>query len=120
MECLFCKKKEYIIENEVGYAIFDENPVSLGHMLIIPKMHVDNFFEADENTRAQLCVLLNQAKQLLDKKYHPDGYNIGMNCGEVAGQSIMHLHIHLIPRYLHDCENPKGGVRGVIPDKMHY
>lgn len=120
MECLFCEKKEYILENEVGYAIFDDNPVSQGHMLIIPKKHIEHFFVADEQTRILLLSLLAEAKAYLDNMYHPNGYNIGMNCGEVAGQSIMHLHIHLIPRYLHDCDDPKGGVRGVIPEKMHY
>lgn len=120
MECLFCEKKDYVLENDMGYAIFDEYPVSLGHMLIIPKQHVTDFFEANCLLREHLFELIDQAKLLLDEKYHPDGYNIGMNCGQVAGQSIMHLHIHLIPRYVSDCENPKGGVRGVIPDKMHY
>lgn len=89
-------------------------------MLIIPKCHVNHFFEADHFLRQQLFLLVEEAKHFLDEKYNPDGYNIGMNCGEVAGQSIMHLHIHLIPRYINDCENPKGGVRGVIPQNMHY
>ena len=120
MACIFCQRQDYVLENEVAYVIFDENPVSLGHMLIIPKQHVTDFFEADESLRIQLMSLLNQAKLLCDEKYQPDGYNIGMNCGEVAGQSIMHLHIHLIPRYSGDCDSPKGGVRGVIPDKMSY
>ena len=99
MSCLFCERKEFVLENEAGYAIYDENPVSLGHMLIIPKKHVTHFFEADENLRIKLFELVDIAKRMLDNQYHPDGYNIGMNCGEMAGQSIMHLHIHLIPRY---------------------
>ncbi len=64
--------------------------------------------------------LLEEAKQLIDEKYNPDGYNIGMNLGEMAGQSVMHLHVHLIPRYKGDVENPRGGVRGVIPQKQNY
>lgn len=120
MSCLFCEKKDYILENEMGYAVFDENPVNQGHMLIIPKKHVKDFFESDSVMRHELFALLDQAKSLLDKQYHPDGYNIGMNCGEMAGQSIMHLHIHLIPRYEGDIENPKGGVRGVLPTKRNY
>ncbi|MEG0453573.1 MAG: HIT family protein [Coprobacillus sp.] len=120
MNCLFCERKSYVIDNEYGYVIYDENPVSLGHMLIIPKRHVQDFFEADEKLKIELIKLLDQAKEILNNKYHPEGYNIGMNCGEVAGQSIMHLHIHLIPRYKGDTENPKGGIRGVIPEKMNY
>ena len=104
MSCLFCERKEFVLENDAGYAIYDENPVSLGHMLIIPKKHVTHFFEADENLRIKLFELVD----------------IGMNCGEMAGQSIMHLHIHLIPRYQGDTTDPKGGIRGVIPEKMHY
>ncbi|UTY38418.1 HIT family protein [Allocoprobacillus halotolerans] len=119
-ECLFCQKKDYILENDYAYAIFDEFPVSQGHMLIIPKKHVSHFFEADQELRTYLFALIDQAKQLLDEKYHPTGYNIGMNCGQDAGQSIMHLHIHLIPRYHGDTAHPKGGVRGVIPEKMNY
>ncbi|MEG0549340.1 MAG: HIT family protein [Coprobacillus sp.] len=120
MNCLFCERKSYVIDNEYGYVIYDENPVSLGHMLIIPKRHVQDFFEADEKLKIELIKLLDQAKEILNNKYYPEGYNIGMNCGEVAGQSIMHLHIHLIPRYKGDTENPKGGIRGVIPEKMNY
>lgn len=118
--CVFCEKKEYVLENEYAYAIFDEFPVSLGHMLIIPKKHVKDFLVSDQKLRLYLFDLLDDAKKLIDSKYHPSGYNIGMNCGKDAGQSIMHLHIHLIPRYKGDTSNPKGGVRGVIPDKMNY
>lgn len=100
MSCLLCEKHDYILENDYGYAIYDDYPVSLGHMLIIPKKHIVDFFGADEQTRLHLFKLLDEAKQLLDEKYHPDGYNIGMNCQMAAGQSIMHLHIHLIPRYM--------------------
>ena len=120
MSCLLCEKHDYILENDYGYAIYDDYPVSLGHMLIIPKKHIVDFFGADEQTRLHLFKLLDEAKQLLDEKYHPDGYNIGMNCQMAAGQSIMHLHIHLIPRYIGDTPSPKGGIRGVIPGKMSY
>lgn len=106
MSCLFCQEHEY--------------PVSLGHTLIIPKKHIVDFFGADEQTRFHLFKLLDEAKPLLDEKYHPDGYNIGMNCQMVAGQSIMHLHIHLIPRYIGDTPSPKGGIRGVIPEKISF
>lgn len=120
MSCLFCEKKDYVLENDAGYVIYDDNPVSPGHMLIIPKKHVQDFFDADALLRKKLFELVDEAKQILDQQYHPDGYNIGMNCGKDAGQSIMHLHIHLIPRYKGDTKNPKGGIRGVIPEKMSY
>lgn len=115
-DCLFCNKKDYVLENDYAYAIFDEFPVSLGHMLIIPKEHIQDFLIANQDIRMHLFSLLDEAKKLLDEKYQPSGYNIGMNCGEDAGQSI----IHLIPRYKGDTPHPKGGIRGVIPDKMSY
>jgi len=89
-------------------------------MLIIPKKHFSNYFEADSQTKEQLWKLIEECKEIVDNKYNPDGYNIGVNCGEASGQTIMHLHIHLIPRYKGDIENPRGGVRGVIPNKRIY
>lgn len=122
MSCIFCNidKERIILENEYAFAIFDNFPVSKGHMLIIPKKHIKNYFEADENTKGQLWELLDECKIFADKQFNPQGYNIGINCGEAAGQTVMHLHIHLIPRYKGDIENPRGGVRGVIPDKRIY
>lgn len=122
MNCIFCNidKERIVAENEGAYAIYDGFPVSKGHMLIIPKKHFNSYFEADEETKAQLWKLVDECKEALDKKYSPDGYNIGINCGEAAGQTVMHLHIHLIPRYKGDIDNPRGGVRGVIPDKRIY
>lgn len=122
MNCIFCNidKERIILENEYAFAIFDNFPVSKGHMLIIPKKHIKNYFEADENTKGQLWELLDECKIFADKQFNPQGYNIGINCGEAAGQTVMHLHIHLIPRYKGDIENPRGGVRGVIPDKRIY
>lgn len=120
MNCIFCEMKEYILENNLSYAIFDKFPVGLGHMLFIPKRHVSNFFELTEEERNSIFKLIEEGKKLIEKKYLPDGYNIGINIGEDAGQSVMHVHVHLIPRYRGDMENPKGGVRGVIPEKMKY
>lgn len=119
-ECVFCSREDLVMENQLAWVKFDKYPVSPGHMLIISKRHVPDLFATTPEERLALSELLDQAKQLLDKKHHPDGYNIGINCGEIAGQSIMHLHIHLIPRYRGDMENPKGGVRGVIPGKRVY
>lgn len=120
MSCVFCELKDYALENEAAFAIFDKYPVSKGHILIIPKRHVANFFDLDKYERDKIFELVDQSKVLLDDKYNPDGYNIGVNINEAAGQTVFHVHIHIIPRYLGDMDDPKGGVRGVIPDKMKY
>ena len=121
--CFFCKVLDYndfILENDLAFARFDDFPVNNGHLEIIPKRHVKDWWETTSEERIAIFDLMDKAKNLVDEKYRPDGYNIGMNLGQVAGQSVMHLHIHLIPRYLGDVENPRGGVRGVIPDKQNY
>lgn len=122
MGCIFCNLEEnkILIENEGARTIFDGFPVNEGHMLIIPKKHIETYFEASESEKKFLWDLVEESKKYLDKRFAPDGYNIGINNGVAAGQSIMHLHIHLIPRYIGDIENPKGGVRGVIPSKRIY
>ena len=120
MECIFCRIKDYVLENELAYAVFDVMPVNKGHMLIIPKRHVQNYFEITAEEEAAMLDLLHKGQNLIEKKYHPDGYNFGVNCNRCAGQSVMHVHMHLIPRYEGDCSNPLGGVRGVIPEKMGY
>lgn len=125
-QCLFCQianqeRKANIVERfKHCYVIKDEYPVSDGHILIIPNVHTENWFTATEEVRLDMMRALHFMKERLDKEYQPHGYNIGANCGEVAGQSVMHLHLHLIPRYKGDMENPKGGVRGVIPSKQMY
>lgn len=119
-KCIFCNREELILENELAWARYDKYPVSPGHLLIISRRHVQSIFDTTPEERQALSELMEEAKALLDKKYRPDGYNIGVNCGEAAGQTVMHLHIHLIPRYQGDIDNPRGGVRGVIPDKRIY
>lgn len=115
--CLFCKfindKEQIFLENELAFATFDDFAVSKGHLLFITKRHIKDFFETTKEERQAIFELIDEAKKIIDEKYHPTGYNIGMNCGESAGQSIMHIHVHLIPRYDGDVENPRGGVRGV-------
>jgi diadenosine tetraphosphate (Ap4A) HIT family hydrolase len=120
--CPFCSTapSEILLENSLAYAKWDKFPVSMGHLLIISKRHVGDYFEATVGEKAKLWELVDQCKELLDKEKHPDGYNIGINVGETAGQTIPHLHIHLIPRYKGDMENPRGGVRHVIPSKGNY
>ena len=84
------------------------------------KRHVKDFFETNLQERQAIFELVDKAKKLIDEEIHPTGYNIGMNCGVSAGQSVMHIHVHLIPRYDGDVENPRGGIRGVIPQKQNY
>ena len=121
--CPFCKvesEREIIASSPLSVAFSDGFPVSPGHALIIPKRHVSSFFDLSQEERQDLLNLANSVKQIVEERYHPDGYNIGVNVGEAAGQSIFHVHMHLIPRYQGDVPNPRGGVRGVIPDKQNY
>ncbi len=122
MNCVFCNLEnlDIILKNNLCYAIFDNSPVNKGHILIIPYRHFSSFFDATEEEKHYLIELLEKAKNFLDLKFKPDGYNIGINVGKYAGQTIFHLHIHLIPRYKGDIDNPRGGVRGVIPEKRIY
>ncbi len=121
-DCIFCnlEDKEIIAKNQYCYAIFDKFPVSKGHTLIIPFRHVETFFDASKEEKIAIVELIDEIKEILNERYSPDGYNIGVNVGKAAGQTIMHLHVHIIPRYKGDIEDPTGGVRGVIPDKMKY
>lgn len=121
--CKFCeliKNKEYVYETEYCIAFKDNYPVSEGHTLIITKRHVSNLFEMTELEQLDMFRLMNRIKLDLDKEYIPDGYNVGFNCGEYAGQSVMHVHMHIIPRYKGDVLNPRGGIRGVIKEKQNY
>ena len=112
--------KPKLLENEIGFVVLDGYPVSKGHSLIIPHRIYSDYFDSTEEEIIGLQKLLIETKNIIDKKYKPNGYNVGINCGEVSGQTIPHVHIHLIPRYKGDVENPKGGVRGVIPKKQKY
>ncbi len=120
MHCPFCNPTEIVVSNALAYAIYDKYPVSPGHMLIIPKRHVANFFDTSGEERQAIYELMEHCKSRLDRELSPDAYNIGINCGKAAGQTIFHVHVHLIPRYKGDIGNPRGGVRGVIPDKRVY
>ncbi|MBW9336806.1 HIT family protein [Herbaspirillum sp. RU 5E] len=122
MSCVFCSlpSERVIAQNDFAIAIRDGFPVSLCHTLIIPRRHVASFFELIEEERTALLSLLDDAKRTLDEQCHPDGYNIGINDGAAAGQTVMHLHMHLIPRYAGDLPDPRGGVRWVIAEKADY
>jgi diadenosine tetraphosphate (Ap4A) HIT family hydrolase len=122
--CLFCdlvKNRESIIhENELACAFYDSFPVNPGHVLIVPKRHVNDFFGLSKEEKIAIDNVIMHMKNSLDNQFQPDGYNIGINNGEAAGQTIFHAHVHLIPRYRNDMEDPRGGVRGVIPRKQRY
>lgn len=113
-------KTDYLIEGNYFFVIKDKYPVSPGHLLIITKTLKKDYFELSDIEKRDLLEIIDKAKLYLDKSYNPTGYNIGMNCGESAGQTIFHFHCHVIPRYSGDMENPAGGVRGVIPEKQRY
>ncbi len=121
--CIFCKirKEELQFENQLAYSSKDSYPVSEFHSLIVPKRHVETYFElTNEEILACNKLILKTKEKILKQDSSVKGFNIGTNAGKVAGQSIMHCHIHLIPRREEDVENPQGGVRSVIPKKQHY
>jgi len=119
--CLFCTDpKGLSLDSELAFSARDTYGVSPGHTLVIPKRHVASFFELTPEEIAACMKLINEEKKNIDEAFRPDGYNIGVNIGTAAGQSILHVHIHIIPRYKGDVENPQGGVRHVLPKKAHY
>ncbi|WP_440634038.1 HIT family protein [Candidatus Pelagibacter sp. HIMB1485] len=121
--CLFCDSKKSGIahENDLAYASYDSYPVSDHHCLIIPKRHIKDYFDMTNDELIACNDLIQIVKnEILSKDTNVKGFNIGTNAGKIAGQSIMHCHIHLIPRREGDVDNPQGGVRSVIPNKQHY
>jgi diadenosine tetraphosphate (Ap4A) HIT family hydrolase len=119
-ECPFCKTESPILETELAYAIYDLSPVTTGHMLLIPRRHIADWFDTTPEERQALLDLAQRARDLLRRERQPDGFNLGVNVGEAAGQTVGHVHLHLIPRYRGDVANPRGGVRGVIPARQNY
>lgn len=122
MPCPFCNPapEDIVAKNDLAYARYDIHPVSPGHLLIIPFRHVADYFETTYEERMALAHLIDDCRVISEREHHPDGYNIGINVGNAAGQTVMHLHIHIIPRYAGDVEDPRGGVRGAIPEKRRY
>ncbi|MBA4508844.1 HIT family protein [Clostridium sporogenes] len=120
--CVFCNYNttEIIAENRVAFAILDKFPVNEGHTLIIPKRHFQSFFEATEEEVKGIYSLMHEVKEMLDIQYEPAGYNVWVNIGYDAGQTIMHLHIHFIPRYKGDVVNPRGGIRNLKTPLVEY
>lgn len=116
--CIFCNPYQsltLITESPTAYAILDGYPLSKGHSLIIPKTHVADYFNLPFSEQSSCWLMVNKVKEILTKKYHPDGFNLGLNINKAGGQKVMHTHIHLIPRYKGDIANKKHGIRCVIP-----
>lgn len=120
-DCPFCNpNREILLDDEYCFAIYDLYPVNEGHALVIPKSHEDDFFYLDPFYEDHCWAMVHKVKVLLDERFKPHGYNVGINVGVAGGQTIGHVHIHVIPRYSGDVENPVGGVRNVIPGKGSY
>ena len=121
--CLFCDKyfkEDLVTESKFFYGVLDQYPVCVGHSLIISKRHIHTFFEFSDDEIIDFYSIIKEMKIIIENKYHPDGFNVGINDGKDAGQTIFHSHIHLIPRYKNDVKNPVGGVRNVIKTKGKY
>lgn len=112
--------RELIVETATVFSFYDKFPVSEGHALIVPKRLVSNYFDLTLKEQTACWIVVNKLKNILQEKFRPDGFNIGININEDAGQTISHCHIHIIPRYKNDVENPRGGIRGVIPSNKEY
>lgn len=122
LTCPFCTlpPERIVFSNQRGLVVRDGFPISPGHTLIIPRQHIGSYFDLESEVKDALLELLEEAKRRLDKELKPDGYNVGINDGPAAGQTVPHLHIHLIPRYKGDQTDPRGGVRWIMPDKAKY
>ena len=118
--CLFCTARDVTRENALAYATRDSFPVSPGHTLVIPRRHCADFFDLTPEELAACMALLVAEQRALAAEAKPDGYNVGVNVGRAGGQSVAHVHIHLIPRYTGDHPSPQGGVRQVLPWKADY
>lgn len=120
-KCIFCElDRQTIAETDLSLAFFDRFPISRGHALVVPKRHVVTVWDLPEEEYADVFTLVRDVKNIVDTLFKPDGFNFGVNCGEVAGQSVWHAHVHVIPRYAGDVPNPRGGVRNIIPGKGNY
>ena len=123
-KCLFCEifsqKDQILFESEFFFVVADSSPVNKGHTLIIPKRHQTDIFTLNAEEWEDLFAVIKNTKERLGKEFKPDGYNLGVNCGEAAGQSVFHLHIHIIPRYKGDVGKPRGGIRNFKKPLVEY
>jgi len=116
--CELCVPESVLAESELAYVRRESNSLSRGHVVVVPRRHVSDFFEMTSPEQMAVIELLNAARARIESEYSPDGYNIGVNIGAAAGQSRMHVHVHLIPRYTGDVPNPAGGIRCVLAGKL--
>ena len=112
--CELCTPSDVLVENELAYVRYDSNSLSRGHVLAVPRRHVASFFDMTTEEQSAVLALLREAEHLVRRDHSPDGYNIGVNVGKAGGQSRMHVHVHLIPRYAGDVADPSGGIRCVL------
>jgi len=112
--CELCTVTDVVLQNALAYVRYDNHALSRGHVLVVPKRHVASFFDMSTDEQIAVLQLLGEAQRHLQLTFSPDGYNIGVNVGAVAGQSRMHVHVHLIPRYVGDVPDPSGGIRCVL------
>lgn len=117
--CELCAPSDVFLENALAYVRYDSSSLSRGHVLVVPKRHVANFFDMTAEEQAAVLLLLNEAHRSIQMQHSPDGYNIGVNIGKAGGQSRMHVHLHLIPRYTGDMPDPRGGIRCVLAARKH-
>jgi diadenosine tetraphosphate (Ap4A) HIT family hydrolase len=113
-QCELCLPHEVLLENALAYVRHDNNSLSRGHVLVVPKRHVASFFDMTAEEQSAVLALLRKAQKSIEEQHSPDGYNIGVNVGKAAGQARMHVHVHLIPRYAGDVPDPRGGIRCVL------
>ena len=113
--CELCAPKAVLFESDFAYVCYEANPLGEGHVIVVPRRHVADFFDMSGAEQGSVLALLNRAKKFVHENHKPDGYNIGVNVGKAAGQSRMHVHVHLIPRYVGDVADPSGGIRCVLP-----
>jgi diadenosine tetraphosphate (Ap4A) HIT family hydrolase len=122
-DCIFCRPSDgrrVLAGNDLAVAILAGFPVSPGHALIVPRRHEPDFFSLTGEEQAAVVALVNPVRAALDEEFGPDGYNLGVNNGKAAGQTILHTHLHVIPRYAGDVAEPRGGIRWVLPETARY
>jgi diadenosine tetraphosphate (Ap4A) HIT family hydrolase len=116
-QCELCNPTQVVAEDDNAYTRYDSSSLTHGHVIVVPRRHVASYFDMTTEEKVSIVALLDTSKEIIDRQFSPDGYNIGVNIGKAAGQSRMHVHVHLIPRYRGDVADPSGGIRCVLSRK---